>query len=90
MAGFAARRARLISESTKATTMPAMEPTNRVTTKQTAPIRNSDRSVAQSSRNSLMPSSGRIATPTIAPIAGDGMSASSAVPKTAAAGCRRR
>ena len=31
---------------------------------------------------SLMPSSGRIATPTIAPIAGDGMSASSAVPNS--------
>ena len=31
---------------------------------------------------SRTPSSGRIATPTIAPIAGDGMSASSAVPKS--------
>ena len=36
MAGFAARFARFTSASTKATTMPAIEPMNRVTTKQTA------------------------------------------------------
>ena len=51
---------------------------------------NSKRSSFQRPTKSRMPSSGRIATATIAPIAGDGMSSRRAVPKTAGAAVFRR
>jgi len=82
IAGREARRTMLMSASTNEMMMPGIAPTNSVTRKQTAPMANSKRSSLQSRANSLMPSSGTTATATIAPIAGEGISSSSAVPKT--------
>ena len=82
MAGFAARLARLISARTKATRMPAIAPINRVTRKQTTPTANSNLSRCHSRASALKPSSGRMATLTIAPMAGEGTSESSEAPNS--------